>query len=139
MTAPPGAQPFGRDRGLGPGAEASSSANTAPVDKNQKPDPKAKGFVYRAWLNVADVDGLTPKVTDTIRELGGEKAGEVELGWRKGSGSYYHFSLPEKNEQEVMDRLRAFGRVRFSKDPHPRVMPAGQIRFILWVEADRSR
>jgi hypothetical protein len=101
-------------------------------------DAKAKGFVYRAWLQTADVDEITPKLKAKIEELGGEKAGEHELGWKRGNSTYFHFAVPGKSEQDLTDQLKAFGRVRISKDPHPRVMPDGQIRFILWVEADRS-
>ena len=114
-------------------AEAGASA-PEPASKSES---KPKGFVCRAWLSASNVETATPKIVDAIHELGGEKAGEVELGWKRGAGSYFHFSLPSKNEQEILDRLKAYGRVRISKDPHPRVMPAGQVRFILWVETAR--
>ena len=123
-------------------APAAAAVAAAPPPKEAPEEAhvtKATSFVYRAWLSTANVEGATADVIAAIRELGGEKAGEVELGWHRGSGSYFHFTLPQKNEQELMDRLKALGRVRFSKDAHPRVMPPGQIRLILWVEADRSR
>jgi hypothetical protein len=111
-----------------PGVE-SESESTSPHEA------KAKGFVYRAFMNLANLDDVGPKITDAIRELGGEKAGEVELGWKRGTGRYYHFSLPEDNEKKVLERLQVYGPVRISKDPHPRVMPQGQVRFILWIES----
>ena len=101
----------------------------------EKHDPKAKGFVYRAFMTLNDLETLGPKLSEQIIELGGEKAGEVELGWKRGTGRYYHFALPESNEEKILEILRAYGPVRISKDPHPRVMPKGQVRFILWVES----
>lgn len=99
-----------------------------------KKEAKTKSFVYRAFMNLADLEEVGPKIAEHITELGGSKAGEVELGWKRGNGHYYHFSLPEENEEKLLEKLRAYGPVRMSKDPHPRVMPPGQVRFILWVE-----
>ncbi len=97
----------------------------------------SRGFVYRAFMTLADLENVAPKITQQIKELGAEKAGEVELGWTRGSGRYYHFSIPETNEQKLLESLRVYGPVRISKDPHPRVMPEGQLRFILWIEAGK--
>lgn len=95
----------------------------------------SRGYVYRAFMTLSDLENIAPKITQQLKELGAEKAGEVELGWRRGSGRYYHFSLPEMSEQKLMETLRGYGPVRISKDPHPRVMPQGQLRFILWIES----
>lgn len=95
----------------------------------------SRGYVYRAFMTLSDLENIAPKITQQLKELGAEKAGEVELGWRRGSGRYYHFSLPEVSEQKLMETLRGYGPVRISKDPHPRVMPQGQLRFILWIES----
>ncbi len=95
----------------------------------------SRGYVYRAFMTLSDLENIAPKITQQLKELGAEKAGEVELGWLRGSGRYYHFSLPEMNEQKLMETLRGYGPVRISKDPHPRVMPQGQLRFILWIES----
>lgn len=95
----------------------------------------SRGFVYRAFMTLSDLESVAPKITQQLKELGAEKAGEVELGWRRGTGRYYHFSVPENNEQRLLETLRGYGPVRISKDPHPRVMPEGQVRFILWVES----
>ena len=115
--------------GQAPGAEPE------PPPAPTKQDAKAKGFVYRAFMNLSDLETIGPKITKDIQELGGEKAGEVELGWQRGNGRYYHFALPEAQEEKLLQRLRAYGPVRISKDPHPRVMPTGQSRFILWVDS----
>lgn len=112
-------------------------------DENMSKDPetesrketKPKGFVYRAFMSLSQLEEIGPKITDNIIELGGEKAGEVELGWKRGTGRYYHFTLPSDNEERLLEKLRGYGPVRISKDPHPRVMPEGQVRFILWVES----
>jgi hypothetical protein len=108
------------------------AATSPPVVASAK---ASRGYVYRAFMTLADLENVAPKITQQIKELGAEKAGEVELGWRRGSGRYYHFSMPESNEQRLLETLRGYGPVRISKDPHPRVMPEGQVRFILWVES----
>lgn len=115
-----------------------ASSSAAPVVPSAVPTaaPKSsRGYVYRAFMTLSDLENVAPKITQQLKELGAEKAGEVELGWRRGSGRYYHFSLPDTNEQKLMETLRGYGPVRISKDPHPRVMPQGQLRFILWIES----
>lgn len=109
-----------------------SSAETAPPTASSK---ASRSFVYRAFMTLNDLENIAPKITQQMKELGAEKAGEVELGWRRGTGRYYHFSMPEANEQKLLEALRVYGPVRISKDPHPRVMPEGQVRFILWIES----
>ncbi len=96
---------------------------------------RGRGFVYRTSMTLPDLETAAPKITQQIKELGAEKAGEVELGWKRGSGRYYHFTLPEANEQKLLEALRAYGPVRISKDPHPRQMPVGEVRYILWIES----
>ncbi len=119
-----------------PTSNASTTiSDSEAADTHETRDPKARGFVYRAFMNLNDLDDIGPKIADEIIELGGEKAGEVDLGWKRGSGRYYHFELPEANERKMIERLQVYGPVRISKDPHPRVMPQGQVRFILWVES----
>lgn len=117
------------------GEEKLNAGNAASATMSKEAKPK--GFVYRAFMTLSNLDELGPKITDNITELGGEKAGEVELGWKRGSGRYYHFAMPQENEEKLLEKLRAYGPVRISKDPHSRVMPPGQVRFILWVESAR--
>ena len=108
-------------------------------ETNAKNGIKPKGFVYRAFMNLDELDTLGPKITQLIQELGGVKAGEVELGWKKGNSvRYYHFSMPEDSQEKLLEQLQTYGPVRISKDPHPRIMPKGQVRFILWVESSKS-
>lgn len=115
-------------------SEGEVTTNAATRDE-KKPEFKPKGFVYRAFMTLSNLEAVGDQIASDIKELGGTKAGEVELGWRRGTGRYYHFSLPEANEETILEKLRAFGPVRISKDPHPRVMPQGQVRFILWIES----
>jgi hypothetical protein len=97
--------------------------------------PAEQGVVNRAFMSIDRLDELAPKIVVQIKELGAEKAGEVELGWKRGTGRYFHFAIPETNEARLLEVLRAYGPVRISKDVHPRVMPPGQLRFILWIES----
>lgn len=117
-----------------PSAERDLESDSEALRAQDRKEARPGGFVYRAFMNLSNLDDLAPKITALVREMGGEKAGEVELGWKRGTGRYYHFSMPEENEKKLMDELRAYGPVRISKDPHPRVMPQGQVRFILWIE-----
>jgi hypothetical protein len=101
-----------------------------PNDKRGQP----KGLLYRIMMNHANIRTLAPTISDRIRELGGKKAGQVEIGWRKSNGNYFHFAMPEKEYQKLISTLGGYGPVRIYKSPHERVMPAGSIRIILWVE-----
>lgn len=96
--------------------------------------PKGKGELYRAFMNIQNLEEFAPQITQEIIKLGGEKAGQVELGWKKPGGHYYHFTLSESDYDKLLTSLGAFGPVRISAEPHPRVMPKGKIRIILWVE-----
>jgi hypothetical protein len=102
----------------------------------EKPKVAKKGnaYLYRMIMQVDNADKVTPQVTALITSLGGEKAGEVELGWRRRGGSYYHFTLPKANNQAFQDGLKKFGVFSMVKSAHPRVMPEDTERFILWLE-----
>ncbi|MCB0406767.1 MAG: hypothetical protein KDD34_01110 [Bdellovibrionales bacterium] len=104
--------------------------------KVEKPvvKPAPKGFIYRAFMSLNSLDAVTNEIRDNLVGLGGEKAGEVPMGWRKPKSSYFHFSLPEVNYEKAVEMLRSFGPVRIYKDPHWRVMPEGKIRIILTIE-----
>lgn len=93
-----------------------------------------RGEIIRATMSKGDVEAWTPGVTEEIVRLGGLKAGEVQLGWRRKGGSYFHFSLPQSNYDTLISYLQTLGPVRIVKEPHPRVMPEGTLRLILWIE-----
>ena len=93
-----------------------------------------KGYVYKVYMNLDNVQYYTPLIIKKIKQLKGKKAGRVKLGWRKSKGSYFHFSLPESNQPQLLQELKTFGAVRFQKERHKRIMPEGQIRMILWIE-----
>ncbi len=100
-----------------------------------KPAPKkGNAYVYRMTMYVEDVDTVTPEIAALISGLGGEKAGEVELGWRRKGGSYFHFSVPQNNSGTLQDGLKKYAPFNIIKSSHPRIMPEGIERYILWVE-----
>jgi len=111
-------------------ADATSAEEGAPISAK----PKGKGVLYRAFMNIQNLEDEAPLITQEIINMGGEKAGQVELGWKKPGGHYYHFTLSEAEYENLLTSLRNFGPVRISSEPHPRVMPKGKIRIILWVE-----
>ena len=113
-----------------------TSAAPAPVPREDTESVKGlRGSLTRGDLETTDFDNAWPSIRDKIIALGGTVAGNVELGWRRRSDeAYFHFSLPESNQQELELFLKTFGRVRFSTERHPRVMPEGQIRIILTVK-----
>lgn len=115
-------------------AEAKSAETEVAAAKPAVEKPKPKGFVYRAFMALGKIETVTEEIRTELQNLGGQKAGEVRMGWRKPKGSYFHFSVPESNYDAVVEMLRSFGPVQIAKDPHWRVMPEGKIRIILWVE-----
>ncbi|UXR65557.1 hypothetical protein EZJ49_04735 [Bdellovibrio bacteriovorus] len=97
------------------------------------------GFLYRGEIEATNIETIGPKVTDKIIELGGRKAGSVELGWKKTPTSmYYHFTIPEAKYQDLMNSLAAYGKPKFSKEKHPRVMPDGIIRLIFTLDETKK-
>lgn len=115
---------------------------TAAVAKNEKPAIETSsvtavsgGFLYRGEIAVTNIEVVGPKITEKINELGGRKAGSVELGWKKTANSmYYHFTIPEAKYQDLMSFLATYGKPKISKEKHPRVMPDGIVRMIVNVD-----
>ena len=114
----------------------------AKIEEKPKEETQSvlKGHIHRAFMELSELSTVTPALVEQIEGLGGEKAGRVRLGWKKPTGSYFHFKMPEKNYENLLESLRSFGPVRIYKDPHWRVMPEGQIRIILMVrDADLNK
>lgn len=109
-----------------------------PISSRKEPkeeDPPKVGELYRGFMTVDNLQVVTKDTVDKIVELGGRKAGQVQLGWERDEEErYFHFSLPEKNKQVLLDFLSNFGQVRLSSQEHPLVMPEGKIRIILVVK-----
>jgi hypothetical protein len=110
----------------------SSSATT--VDKNK--NAAVTGFLYSMNMKMKYDSSALGLIKKKLIELGAIKAGQVGLGWRKLNppGSYYHFSLPENKYPELIKLLEQFSTLRSYKNVHPRIMPEGQVRVILWIE-----
>lgn len=115
---------------------------TAAVDKTSEAmdvaKPQSGGFLYRGGISITNIEMVGPKVTEKILEFGGRKAGDVELGWKKTEKSmYYHFTIPEAKYQDLITYLSAYGKLKISKEKHPRVMPDGIIRLIVTVDESK--
>lgn len=119
---------------------APAAATPAAAKKEEKPaaetSPAASGgFLYRGEIAVTNIDVIGPKISDKIAELGGRKAGSVELGWKKTPNSmYYHFTIPEAKYQDLLTFLGTYGKPKVGKEKHPRVMPDGIVRMIITVD-----
>ncbi len=95
------------------------------------------GFLYRGSIKITNIAMNGPKITEKINELGGRKAGDVELGWQKTPTSmYYHFTIPEAKYPDLLTFLSDYGKPKISKEKHPRVMPDGIIRLIVTVDEE---
>ena len=93
------------------------------------------GFLYRGQLQVTNVEMIAPKISEKIFELGGRKAGEVEIGWKKSNQTfYYHFTLPKSKLAELESLLKIYSELKLKKEPHTRVMPDGILRIIFTIE-----
>lgn len=119
-----------------------AAAAAAKADEEEESDTDSSesgkattGYLYRGQIAVTNLEAVGPKIKDKIIELGGRKAGEVELGWQKTPGSaYFHFTIPEAKYTELQAFLSEYGKAKISKDKHPRVMPDGIIRLIITVD-----
>ncbi len=131
---------------------ASPEPDVKVVDARQEPDETTtvdastdaalvknqNGFLYRTRLLVSDLDLVTSEIVSKIETLEGKKAGEVPLGWKRPTGSYFHFSMPEKNYGQLAEFLRKYKSPSIVKEKNPRVMPKGLIRMILEVDSSGS-
>lgn len=115
-------------------AEFQVDSSSDPVET---PLPEPQGVVTRLFMSHSSPETIGESIRDKIHALGGARAGEVELGWR--AWQYYHFALPEDQTESFLSFLDQFGIIRISRDPHPRVMPEGESRFILLIEVPESR
>jgi hypothetical protein len=98
-------------------------------------DEKRQGELWRGEIKVTNVPAITPKLVEKILELGGRKAGQVELGWSKnGDSSYFHFTMPENHFEELKNLFGEYGALKIKKEKHERVMPEGILRIIITVD-----
>lgn len=119
---------------VAPIANNLSKSTSQTVNETVTEGKHGQGFLYRAFMANENVDEIRPEIVKLIKNLGGQKAGNVELGWRRQGGSYFHFTIPESKNAQLVEGLKHYGKVIFKKDPHPRVMPQGVLRYILWIE-----
>lgn len=105
----------------------------AKEEQLRKPAPRT-GYIHRISFKNDTVYDFTPQLVEQIIALGGKKAGEVEIGWKKTNGSYFHFTIPEQSYDMLIDTLSKYGKFTVDKSEHPRVMPEGVLRFIVWIE-----
>lgn len=97
------------------------------------------GILFRGSIQVVNAKAATQKITQRLSDLGGRKAGEVEMGWeREKDLFYYHFTIPEDKYDQLSSLFSEFGSLRLSRERHERVMPEGIIRLIVVVE-DKTR
>lgn len=119
-----------------PATPSKDSASVATADDTEK---KGNGFLYRGQLQVTNVEMNSPKITEKIIELGGRKAGEVDIGWKKSDTTYYyHFTLPEAKYDELVEFLSEYAKTELKKEKHPRVMPDGIIRLIITLDEKKQ-
>ncbi|WP_413583169.1 zf-HC2 domain-containing protein [Bdellovibrio sp. HCB288] len=128
-----------------PSVAPTKTATTAAaaVAKNEAEEDSSAvasgGHLYRGEIALTNLSVVGPKITEKIKELGGRKAGSVELGWQKSpTSTYYHFTLPAAKYQDLTNFLGTYGKVNLIKEKHPRVMPDGIIRLIITVDEDKK-
>lgn len=102
-------------------------------------DGKSQGWLHRGTIAVVNLAPTTDKFVKKITELGGRKAGEVELGWKKPEGSYFHFTIPESRSEELKKFFAEYGTLKLQKEKHERVMPDGIIRLIITVSEAKKK
>lgn len=116
-------------------AAAKASEVKEPEEKSEPPAKLVKPTgVYRGTITVTDFDQVIAIIRDRIVNIGGKKAGEVELGWIKNKNiSYFHFVFPAEKREELVSFIEQYGHLQYKFEPHPRVLPIGQSRFIIEV------
>lgn len=112
---------------------AKESLVTASKDTKPAKPVKPTG-VYRGTITVTDFEQVISIVRERIISIGGKKAGEVELGWIKNRNTgYFHFMFPAEQREDLISFIQQYGTLKYKFEPHPRVLPMGQSRFIIEV------
>lgn len=111
---------------------ATATAPAAPATAGG--ESKRQGYLFRGSVKISNVAAISPKLVEKLEAMGGRKAGDVPLGWQKGSGSYFHFTVPELKYDEVIKLFGEYGKVQIQREKHDRVMPEGIIRIIINVD-----
>ncbi len=109
-----------------------SAVAKATVDETNS--EKKQGYLYRGIMKVTNAEAVSTKFVEKINELGGRKAGEVELGWKKGNANYFHFTMPEAKYQAFLEFTKKYGGLSLQKEKHDRLMPEGIVRIIFSLE-----
>ena len=108
--------------------------NSVVTAAKKQPDVKNNG-VFRGTIHVNDIQAVAGLMRDRLVSLGGQKAGEVELGWMKSNSiSYFHFLIPKDNQETFLNYLKQFGTIQVKFENHPRVLPQGTSRYIIEVK-----
>ena len=115
-------------------APSSTTSTTIPVPAVAATDGKRVGYLYRGIIEITNAKASAAKLVEKVSGLGGRKAGNVELGWAKGSGAYFHFTMPENNYQQMTDAFKEYGQLKIAKEKHERIMPEGIVRVIITVD-----
>lgn len=98
---------------------------------------KDEGGLFRGTLIVKNLNSANVKLIAKLANLGAKKAGEVELGWLKSNNlAYYHFILKDENIEGTKAYLRELGTLKIRFESHPRLISAGNKRFIIEVKGN---
>lgn len=116
---------------------ATTTTMKTPVDAQNTAgatEAKRVGYLYRGTISITNAKAAATKLVDKVTGLGGRKAGNVELGWTKGEGAYFHFTMPESNYQQMTEAFQEYGNLKIAKERHERIMPEGIVRVIITVD-----
>lgn len=97
-------------------------------------ETRRQGYLYRGSMAITNAKAASTKLVQRLTQLGARKAGNVELGWSRDEGAYFHFTMPETNYSEMESSFNEFAPIKITKEKHERVMPEGIIRVIITVD-----
>lgn len=110
-------------------------AKTDDTKLNQKISSAPSGGLYRGTIIVKNLKSTNQDLISKLTALGAKKAGEVELGWLKSNNTaYYHFTMSDSKINEARVFFQKTGKLDMKFESHPRLIPAGNKRFIIEVK-----
>ncbi len=127
-------------------AEPKAEQATEPKNETEKlvtpttiSRPKAlQGYLFRGTATIPSIVSINPQLVAKLTEMGAQKAGQVDIGRLKGTTSYYHFSIAERELEEVRKLFFQYGSLDLKKEKHDRVMPEGTVRIIIEVSEEQA-
>ncbi|MBN1113800.1 MAG: sigma-70 family RNA polymerase sigma factor [Oligoflexia bacterium] len=97
----------------------------APVEEIQ--------YVYKYILQSTEWSAIDEKLKALLTANNARKAGQYEFGAENNGGSYYHFTLPDKQVDGFISEIEKIASFQLIKQKESRNTADNRLRFVIWI------